>query len=261
MTMPDIQNGKPKHPIGIDMVGIKGLRYPIRLLDREKGHQETVAMVSMFVDLPHLYRGTHMSRFVEVLNRYRGDITYREIKPILDDIRRTFDARSAHLSMEFPYFVERPAPATAVRSLLGIEASFEARLSEEKFIFILGVKVPVTLLCPCSKEISERGAHNQRAYIGIRIFSGQSLVWLEELVELAEAVASAPVRSLLKRRDEKVVTEQAYDNPRFVEDVVRELSVRLSDDERIKWFEADVESLESIHNHNAYAKIERGVFE
>jgi len=252
--MNDVQQERPKHQIPINQVGIKDLRYPIRVLDRAKGYQDTVAQITMLVDLPAHYRGTHMSRFVEILNKYKGEIAYKELRPILEDMRRTFEAECAHISMSFPYFVEKEAPVTGTKSLMEYTAFFSARLSEE-YEFVLGVRVPVLTLCPCSKEISDYGAHNQRAYVTVEVkFS--DFVWLEELIEVAESSASSPVYSLLKRPDEKFVTEHAYDNPHFVEDVVRSVAVKLKGDPRILWARVSAESMESIHNHNAYAMIE-----
>ncbi len=252
--MNDVQKERPVHEIPINQVGIKGLRYPIRVLDRTRGFQDTVAEITMLVDLPAHYRGTHMSRFVEILNKYKSEIAYKELKPILEDMRRTFEAECAHISMEFPYFIEKKAPVTGTPSLMEYTAFFEARLAED-YQFVLGVKVPVLTLCPCSKEISDYGAHNQRAYITIQVVFSE-FVWLEELIEVAESCASSPVYSLLKRPDEKYVTEHAYDNPYFVEDVVRAVVSKLKNDNRILWAKVSAESMESIHNHNAYAMIE-----
>lgn len=255
--MKDVQQEKPAHEIPINMAGIKGLRYPIRVLDKKNGHQDTVALVNMFVDLPRHFRGTHMSRFVEILNKYRGEITYKELRPILENIKKIFSAQCAHLSMKFPYFIEKTAPKSKSKALMEYTAFFDARLEDNDFSFELGVIVPVTILCPCSKEISDYGAHNQRAYVTIMALI-KKFVWIEELIELAEKSASAPVFSMLKRSDEKAVTEQAYREPRFVEDVVRYIANELSSDSRIGKFRVEVESLESIHSHNAYAMIERG---
>ena len=252
--MDDVQKQRPVHEIPINQVGIKDLRYPIRVLDRAKGFQDTVAEITMLVDLPAHYRGTHMSRFIEILNRYKSEIAYKELRPILEDMRRTFEAECAHISMRFPYFVEKRAPVTRTPSLMEYTAFFEARLAQD-YEFVLGVRVPVLTLCPCSREISDYGAHNQRAFITIEVKFSE-FVWLEELIEVAENSASSPVYSLLKRPDEKFVTEHAYDNPYFVEDVVRAAVVKLKNDPRIVWARVTAESMESIHNHNAYAMIE-----
>ena len=253
--MKDVQSQRPDQEIKINMVGIKSLKYPIKILDRTNKYRDTVATVSMFVDLPEKYRGTHMSRFVEILNKYRGEIAYKELKPVLMEMKEVFSASCAHLSMRFPYFILKRAPVSGEESLLEYTGFFEAWYSDS-YKFILGASVPVTLVCPCSKEISDRGAHNQRAIITIKV-EYREFVWLEELIEIAEQSASAPVYSLLKRPDEKFVTEKAYDNPKFVEDVVRDIARKLLDDSRITYFKVEAESSESIHNHNAYAMIER----
>lgn len=251
--MVDIQQERPEYEFPVNMVGIRGLMYPIRVLDRANGHQDTIADISMFVNLPRHLRGTHMSRFVEILNDYHGDIAYKELRPILARMKKVFYAQSAHLSMKFPYFIQKQAPITNSAAMMQYDAFFEAKLSE-KFKFELGVSVPVATLCPCSREISEHGAHNQRAIVTVRV-RFKEFVWIEELIEYAETSASAPLYSILKRPDEKYITELAYDNPRFVEDVVRELAQKLSDDERITHFKVEAESAESIHNHSAYAMI------
>ncbi|RKZ24870.1 GTP cyclohydrolase I FolE2 [bacterium] len=253
--MVDVQQERPLYEMPVNMVGIRGLKYPIRVLDRANEFQETIAEISMFVDLPKHFRGTHMSRFVEVLNKYRSEIAYKELRPILTEMKQTFDARCAHLSMKFPYFIMKEAPVSKSPSFMQYSAFFEARLRND-FVFELGVIVPVSTVCPCSKEISERGAHNQRAEITIKV-RFKKFIWLEELIEYAESSASAPLYSMLKRPDEKYITETAYDNPRFVEDVVRAAAQKLIDDDRITYFKVEAESAESIHNHNAYAMIER----
>lgn len=252
--MNDVQYQEPQNKIPINRVGIKDLSYPIKVLDRRNEFQHTVAKISMFVDLPEKFRGTHMSRFIEILNKYEGEIAYKELRPILEEMIKIFDARCAHLSMKFPYFIEKNAPATRTPSLMKYDAFFDAKLSDT-YEFELGVKVPALTLCPCSKEISERGAHNQRAYITITVRFSE-FVWLEELIEIAEKSASSPVYSLLKRPDEKLITERSYDNPKFVEDVVRDAAKMLADDNRITYAKIEAESFESIHNHNAYAMIE-----
>ena len=253
MPVRDIQNDTPKDAIPIDEVGIKSLRYPIRVLDRTRGYQYTVATVSMFVNLPKHYRGTHMSRFVEILNEFHGKMSFEEVHPMLEKMQKEFDAQSAGARMEFPYFVRRVSPIAKSESIAVYDAFFDASL-EEDFDFRFGVTVPVNLLCPCSKEISDEGAHNQRAYIKLEVKT-EGFVWLEELIQIAEDAASAPVYPLLKRVDEKFITEKAYNTPRFVEDAARRAAKLLSGDKRITSFLVEVESMESIHNHNAYALI------
>lgn len=251
----DIQNTQDERKIAIDKVGVKNIRYPIVVADRSNGPQSTVGTVNMYVDLPHHFKGTHMSRFLEVLNQYHGAISVEKIPEILDSMRERLDAETAHFSVGFTYFMKKQAPVTEAMGLMGYECTFEAASGREND-FVLGVEVPVTTLCPCSKEISAQGAHNQRGNVHVRVRFDDS-VWIEEIVEMAEASASCALYPILKRPDEKWVTEKAYDNPRFVEDLVREVTLRLQDDQRIRWFEVHVENFESIHAHNAYAYIER----
>ena len=251
----DVQNEKDERNVPIDMVGIRGLKYPIVVLDRAKGRQSTVGTFDLFVDLPRDFRGTHMSRFVEVLDRHNNRITPRNMESILSDMRAFLKADVAHINVFFPYFLRKNAPVSGISSYSSFECGFIARLNSG-FDFILEVNVPVMTVCPCSKEISERGAHNQRANAKVRIRM-KSLVWIEEIIEVAETSASAPIFSLLKREDEKYITELSYDNPRFVEDLSREIVLHLEKDRRITWYRVEVASQESIHNHEAYACIEK----
>jgi len=248
--------------VPIDQVGVNDLRYPISVLDREQEKQHTVARLSLAVNLPHHFKGTHMSRFIEVLNEHRGEITMRTLPEILRDLKERFDAESARVEVTFPYFLERSAPVSGARALMDYECSFVGEANGKLEDFVLGVTVPVTTLCPCSKAISDYGAHNQRGYVNMEVRSRWTenqqpeLIWIEELVEVAEQSASAPVYPLLKRPDERHVTMQAHDNPTFVEDVVRNVAVRLQDDTRVSWFRVHAENQESIHNHSAFARIE-----
>ncbi len=254
--MRDIQSEEDQRRIEIDKVGVKELSYPIIVLDRANKLQPTVAKVNMFVNLPHHYRGTHMSRFVEILNQYRGQITMKNMGPILRKMREVFQAQSAHLEIDFPYFIEKEAPVSRSKSLMSYGCRFIGSL-DQKEDYILEVRVPVNTLCPCSKEISDRGAHNQRGEVRLQV-RFKKFVWIEDLVALVEGAASSGLYSLLKREDEKWVTENAYDHPTFVEDVVRSVAEKLLPDKNITWFSVEVESQESIHNHNAYAFLERG---
>jgi len=254
--MRDIQSEEDPRRIEIDKVGVKELSYPIIVLDRANKLQHTVARVNMFVNLPHNFRGTHMSRFVEILNKYRGQITMKNMGPILRKMREVFRAESAHLEIDFPYFVEKEAPVSKAKSLMSYGCRFIGSLSKKED-FLLEVRVPVNTLCPCSKEISERGAHNQRGEVRLQV-RFKEFVWIEELISLVEASASSGLYSLLKREDEKWVTENAYDHPAFVEDVVRSVAEKLLNDPNITWFAVEAETQESIHNHNAYAFLERG---
>jgi len=253
-TMPDLQNSPDTRNIPIDKVGVKDIRYPIVVLDKNRERQHTVARINMYVDLPHHFKGTHMSRFIEILNQYHGEISIERIDSLLVDMKRHLEASCAHLELEFPYFIEKQAPASGARSLMEYQCRMTGILGEQAD-FILGVTVPVTSLCPCSKEISTRGAHNQRSAVNVEI-RYHDHIWLEDLIEWIESCASAPVYSLLKREDERALTEQAYDNPMFVEDIVREVTARLREVPEITWFRVECENFESIHNHSAYAQVE-----
>ncbi|WP_020602248.1 GTP cyclohydrolase FolE2 [Spirosoma spitsbergense] len=256
--LPDIQSGVDKRGIGLDQVGVSDLRYPIIVLDKTNGVQHTVARLSMSVSLPHNYKGTHMSRFIEVLNQHRNEFTVRTLPAILNEMKFRLKAESARIEMSFPYFIEKKAPVTEHKAMMDYQCFFLGESSTEFDDFVLGVDVPVASLCPCSKEISDYGAHNQRGVVSVRVRMTKkdgfnSFIWVEELIEIAESSASSPLYSLLKRPDERFVTMQAYDRPAFVEDITREVAVRLKNDQRIDWFEVRVTNFESIHNHNAFA--------
>jgi GTP cyclohydrolase IB len=254
----DVQNRRDYRKVPIQKAGIKDLKYPISVLDRENKVQHTVAEVCMYVDLPHHFKGTHMSRFIEILNESHGNISLRNIGAILQTMLRRFDSTTAHLEIRFPYFIEKTAPVSGAKSLMNYQCAFLARYSRRtrphRFDLIVEVKAPISTLCPCSKEISRHNAHNQRALLTIQTRSHE-LVWIEELIEIAESEASAGLYSLLKRADEKYVTEQAYRRPRFAEDVARAVANKLKKDGRIDWFKIESDSMESIHNHNAYAMV------
>jgi len=254
-SMPDMQRTRDERNIAIDKVGVKDIRYPIVVLDRSKIRQQTVARINMYVDLPHHFKGTHMSRFIEILNQHHGEVSVERIDQIVRDMKEHLEASCAHLELEFPYFVEKTAPVSGARSLMEYQCRMAASLGAE-YDFVLGVTVPVTSLCPCSKEISARGAHNQRSAVTVEIRYREH-VWLEELISLVEGCGSAPVFALLKREDEKALTERAYDNPMFVEDVVRAVTEALTAMPAITWFRVECENFESIHNHSAYALVER----
>lgn len=252
--MLDVQKTADTRNIPIDKVGVKNIRYPIVVMDKSKARQHTVARVNMYVDLPHHFKGTHMSRFIEVLNLYHGEISIESLDTILREMKQRLEASRAHLELDFPYFIEKTAPVSGARSLMEYQCRMIGILGEEQD-FVLGVSVPVTSLCPCSREISARGAHNQRSLLSVQI-RYQGHVWIEDLVAWLEECASAPVYALLKREDEKAVTEQAYDNPMFVEDIVRAVTQKLSAVPEITWFQVECENFESIHNHSAYALVE-----
>jgi GTP cyclohydrolase I len=251
----DVANERPAARIPIDRVGVKGVRLPVRVLDRERDYQDTIATVDMFVDLPAHFRGTHMSRFVEILYRYRDNVNYRTMAYILKDMAERFDAARAHIVIAFPYFVEKAAPASGERSFLEVRARFLGDYAR-RYRFSLGVAVPVANLCPCSKEISAAGAHNQRGDVYVELES-RHMVWIEEVVAWAEEASSAPLFALLKREDEKAVTELAYSRPRFVEDVVRDVAARLAGERRVRSYRVECTNYESIHQHDAYAAVVR----
>jgi GTP cyclohydrolase I len=259
--MIDMQSQPDDRQIDIDQVGIKDLRYPIVVLDKTSERQLTVASIAMSVSLPRHLKGTHMSRFVEVLNTHRREITMHTLPTILHEIRERLEAETARVEVSFPYFVERAAPASGARGLVDYECWLHGESNGKTDDLVLGVRVPVTSLCPCSKAISDYGAHNQRGYISIdvRTVPDQegvpTFVWIEDLIDVAEKSASAPVYALLKRDDERHVTMQAYDNPVFVEDMVRNVAARLQQDVRLRWFQVQAVNHESIHNHGAFAEI------
>jgi len=254
-TMPDLQQSRDHRKIPIRKVGVKNISYPIVVQDKHRTLQHTVATVDMYVDLPHHFKGTHMSRFVEILNRYREQMALDRLEDILQEMRQKLGAETAHLRVEFPYFIDKAAPVSKARSLMEYTCEFDACLSGDQLDFVLGVKVPVTSLCPCSKELSRFGAHNQRSIMTVKV-RYKDFIWIEDLVELIEQCGSSPLYALLKRADEKYVTEKAYDNPKFVEDIVRDVAKALIADSNITWFSVSAENFESIHNHSAYAYIE-----
>jgi GTP cyclohydrolase I len=253
----DVQSQPDLRNIDIDRVGVRRLRYPVTVLDRANRTQRTVASINLYVNLPQRFRGTHMSRFLEILNESHAPLHIDTVGELLEKMKSRLDAEEAHAEIAFPYFIEKAAPASRTRSLMEYVCTYTGTLAARPD-FVLGVEVPVTTVCPCSKEIAERGAHNQRSTVRLQV-RFREFVWIEELVEIAEASASCPIYPLLKRSDEKAVTERAYDNPRFVEDVVREAAVRLNADPRITWYRIESENLESIHAHNAYAAVEKRV--
>jgi GTP cyclohydrolase IB len=252
-SLRDVQQSRDTRRVPISKVGVKDISYPIVVMDKNRSVQHTVARVNMYVDLPHHFKGTHMSRFIEILNSYREQIALDKMETILQEMKEKLGASSAHLEIEFPYFIEKRAPVSGAKSLMEYTCEFKASLAEE-FDFILGVKVPVTSLCPCSKELSRYGAHNQRSIMTVQV-RYREFLWLEDLIEVIESCGSSPVYSLLKREDEKFVTEQAYENPRFVEDMVREATLKLAAMDTITWFSVEAENFESIHKHSAYAAV------
>ena len=253
--IPDVQGSEDRRRLAIDKVGIKAIRHPVKVAERGGGVQHTVALFNMYVALPHQFKGTHMSRFVDILNSHEREISVASFKQMLAEMVVRLEAQAGHVEMNFPYFINKAAPVSKVESLIDYDVSFIGDIKDGKTSLTLKVVVPVTSLCPCSKQISDYGAHNQRSHVTIWARS-QSFVWIEELVEIAERNASSELYGLLKRPDEKFVTERAYDNPKFVEDLVRDVAASLNADARIEWYRVESENFESIHNHSAYAMIE-----
>ena len=256
--MEDVQSHAPLVALNIDRVGVRELRLPLLVRDRTKGTQQTVASVDLGVDLPSAFKGTHMSRFVETLEEWNAEISYQSVRRLLLDIKQRLEARRAYARFCFPYFIKKSAPASGIPALISYQCRLTGELDDEGQHFCLEVDVPVMTVCPCSKAISDEGAHSQRAMVRMnlrmKVFS-----WLEDFIDIAEASGSSAVYTLLKREDEKFVTEQAFAHPTFVEDVVRNVAQRLSEHGQVEWFSVEVESMESIHNHNAFARIERNM--
>ena len=262
--MPDVQGSRDTRQVAIDKVGVKEVRYPITLhCPATGGKQHTVATINMYVGLPHYQKGTHMSRFLEVLNKHHGSMRSDQIVDVCRDMQQRLEAEEAHLELTFPYFIDKKAPVTGMPGKLDIEVTFEVTTTgsaegETNGDFIMGLRVPATSLCPCSKEISAYGAHNQRCEMAVKVrFRAGQFMWIEDVFSIVEQSASTQVFAVLKRPDEKYVTEAAFDNPKFVEDIVRDLAVALDRQDKIDWFQVQSENFESIHNHNAYAFVER----
>lgn len=257
MSPKDIQSLPDDRRIEIQKVGVKNIQYPVIVKDQKNKIQHTIAMFNMYVDLPHHFKGTHMSRFIEILNEYREGIHIRNIPKLLAKMKKKLSAESAHVEIEFPYFIEKKAPVSRSKSLMQYTCRFIGSTNNEGGEELLvGIEVPVTTLCPCSKEISEKGAHNQRSRVSV-VLQFKKFFWIEDIIQLIEDSASSQVFSLLKRRDEKFLTEQAYENPMFVEDVVRSVAEKLASQPNFTWFSVESENMESIHNHNAYAMVEK----
>jgi GTP cyclohydrolase I len=254
--MPDVQSTADTRRLAIDRVGIKGIRHPARVRDKSGGVQHTVAQFNMYVHLPHNFKGTHMSRFVEILNSHEREISVESFETILREMVERLDAECGRIEMSFPYFINKAAPVSGVESLMDYDVTFVGEIEKGHYRFTMKVVVPVTSLCPCSKGISDYGAHNQRSHVTVTART-RGFVWIEDLVRVCEEQASCELYGLLKRPDEKYVTERAYDNPKFVEDMVRDIAAVLNDDERIEAYAVESENFESIHNHSAYAVIER----
>ena len=256
MTIPDVQSSADSRQLPINKVGIKSIRHPVKVLDKSGGVQHTIANFNMYVGLPHNFKGTHMSRFVEILNAHEREISVESFESMLREMVKLLEAETGHIEMNFPYFINKEAPISKVKSLMDYDVTFVGEILEGgHYRQTTKVVVAATSLCPCSKKISDRGAHNQRSHITITATTN-SFVWIEEIVQMAEGQASCELFGLLKRPDEKHVTERAYDNPKFVEDIVRDVAGVLNADPRIDAYVVESENFESIHNHSAYALIE-----
>ena len=252
----DVQSSQDTRNIAIDKVGIKDIRHPIRILDREGVEQHTVATFNMYVELPHHFKGTHMSRFVDILNSHEREITVESFRDMLIEMGERLEAETGYIEMSFPFFINKTAPASGVQSLMDYDVTLIGQFRDGEICIQTRVVVAATSLCPCSKKISEYGAHNQRSHVTITVRSSSNL-WIEELIDVAEAQASSELYSLLKRTDEKVITERAYDNPKFVEDLVRDVAAQLNAMDKILAYTVEAENFESIHNHSAYALVSR----
>jgi GTP cyclohydrolase I len=256
LPIADVQGSPDTRQIAINQVGIKSVRHPVRVADKSAGVQHTIANFNMYVYLPQHFKGTHMSRFLEILNGYEREISVESFEDMLRQMVVKLEAESGYVEMTFPYFINKTAPVSGVQSLMDYEVTFTGEIDKGEYRQTMKVVVPVTSLCPCSKKISDYGAHNQRSHVTITARTN-TFVWIEEVVRMAEEQASCEVYGLLKRPDEKYVTERAYDNPKFVEDMVRDVAAVLNADKRIDAYVVESENFESIHNHSAYALIER----
>jgi GTP cyclohydrolase I len=251
----DVQATPDTRRLPIDKVGIKDIRHPVLVKDRSQGVQHTIANFNMYVHLPHNFKGTHMSRFVAILNSHDMEISVESFRDMLAEMAERLESKTGHIEMAFPYFINKSAPVTGVKALMDYQVTFLGEIRDGKYAMTMKVVVPVTSLCPCSKEISQYGAHNQRSHVTLTVRTN-TFVWIEDLIDLVEKQASCELYGLLKRPDEKHVTERAYENPKFVEDMVRDVAARLNQDERIDAYVVESENFESIHNHSAYAMIE-----
>jgi len=256
IAIADVQNAPDTRRIPIDKVGIKDIRHPIRVKDRSQGEQHTIANFNMFVELPHNFKGTHMSRFVEILNNHDPEISVESFKDMLVEMAERLEANTGHIEMSFPYFINKSAPVSGVQSLIDYQVTLIGEVHDGAVSTTIKVVVPVTSLCPCSKEISNYGAHNQRSHVTVAVETND-FVWIEDIIDIVEKQASCELYGLLKRPDEKYVTEYAYDNPKFVEDMVRDVAAVLNADDRIDAYVVESENFESIHNHSAYALVKK----
>ncbi|HWR11386.1 MAG TPA: GTP cyclohydrolase FolE2 [Rectinemataceae bacterium] len=254
--MVDVQSMKDERRIPIQKVGVKGVRYPITLRDKTAQIQHTTAVVNLYADLPHEFKGTHMSRFIEVFEEFRSDLSMPNFLGMLQKIRAELEAETAYSDIHFPYFIQKAAPVSGQTSIMSYDCSYEGKVSVAGHSFIAGVTVPVQTVCPCSKAISSQGAHNQRGLVTLKVALGP-FFWFEDMIRVVEESASSELYTLLKREDEKYVTERSYDRPRFVEDLVREVYLKVEALGKFPRFSVEAENFESIHNHSAYAFVEK----
>jgi len=255
--MVDVQSQKDNRKIQINKVGVKGLKYPIIVLDKKNKVQHTIANINLYADLAHNMKGTHMSRFIQTFNKYSADFSMENFLEMLKKIKDTLHAKKAFGEVSFPYFIEKQAPVSKEKSKMNYTCEYIGEVSDDHSLFYIGIQVPVTTVCPCSKDISDRGAHNQRGIVSVKLYL-EKFFWIEDIISLIEKAASAELFTLLKREDEKFITERAFDNPRFVEDLVRDVTQRIEKLGSFPWFSVEAENFESIHNHSAYAYVERG---
>jgi GTP cyclohydrolase I len=255
--MKDVQNQHDPRRIEIQKVGVKNVKYPIQVLDKKNQTQTTVATINMYADLPHEFKGTHMSRFIDVVNAYYVDISMHNFLEMLGKVRTFLDARRAYAELFFPYFIEKRAPVSGERSMMEYLCEYMGEVSDQYEHFYVGIQVPIATVCPCSQEISDLGAHNQRGIVRVKLLF-EKFFWIEDVISIVEQSGSSEVYTLLKREDEKYITEHAFKRPRFVEDVVREVTQKLEETGEFRWFSVEAENFESIHNHSAYAYVERG---
>ena len=254
--LPDTQGEPDTRNLAINRVGVRGLSFPVQIRERTGSLQHTVATVSLAVDLPARHKGTHMSRFVEALNSHGRVLDIHHMAGLPAELLRLLPAQRAHVEFRFPFFITKSAPVSGAPGVMNYQVTFEVEATLDQTVFTLHLDVPVATLCPCSKAISDRGAHNQRGLVRLSVRFADRPVFIEELIRLVEDSASCELYSVLKRPDEKAVTERAYDNPVFVEDVVRNVAQRATDHPGVSWFRVEAENYESIHNHQAFAIIE-----
>lgn len=255
VAIADVQNAADLRQIAINRVGIRSIRHPVQIRDIGGDTQATIALFNMYVNLAKNVKGTHMSRFIEILNEFNEPYTVSHLKQLLATICQRLHAEEAVIEMAFPYFMRKKAPVTGVESLMDYEVELHGEIKNQKPVVSMKVIVPVTSLCPCSKKIADYGAHNQRSKVTVSV-KENGFISIGELIRLIESEASCELYGLLKRPDEKFITERAYDNPKFVEDLVRDVALRLNQDDRVAGYVIESENFESIHNHSAYAKVE-----